>query len=323
MTRIRSAIARVPTSPVAVLFLLAPLVGELLSSSSPLPEFLIAWLPLATLYGCGALLIRETRVRWSLGWPAVFLLGAAYGIVEEGIVVRSFFDPLWEDLGLLAEYGRAGGVNWTWSHLLTLYHSAISIAVPILAVELMFPARRDESWIGRRGLLWCGIGLVGWMALGDAAFMNANAGQLLGAALVVAVLVWLAMRFGATDPVAVAVSPRPKRYFWLGFVTGFVTFVIPHWASETPNLHAVWPSVGITVVPALGLVLWDRWSSRGSAWTDTDRSAMLGGAIGWLALLVTLSGNPIAAPTSVASMIIWWRWHRSVAARPESEMVAA
>ena len=159
METIRHSLGRIAASPAAVLFLLSPAVGELLSSSSPLPGFIVAWLPLAVLYGCGALLIREARVRLLLGWPAVFLLGAAYGIVEEGIVVRSFFDPEWVDLGLLAEYGRTGGVNWTWSHLLTLFHSAMSIALPIAAVELWFADRSTEPWLGRRGLLWCGAGI--------------------------------------------------------------------------------------------------------------------------------------------------------------------
>jgi hypothetical protein len=41
------------------------------------------------------------------------------------------------------------GVNWVWSLELTLYHAEISIAIPILLVELMLPERRDELWVGR------------------------------------------------------------------------------------------------------------------------------------------------------------------------------
>lgn len=321
MSRLSTGVTRIADSPAAVLFLLSPVVAELLSSSSPLPEFLVAWLPLAALYGCGALLIREARVRWALAWPAVFLLGAAYGIVEEGIVVRSFFDPLWEDLDLLAVYGRAGGVNWTWSHLLTLFHASMSIAAPILAVELAFPERRRESWIGRRGTIWCAVGVLGWMALGDAAFMDASGGQLLGAVLAAAALSGLAFRFRRAEIEIETVPPRPKRYFWLAFLTGFVTFVIPHAAAEGGSVHAVWPSIGITVVPAVAAALWDRWSRRGTAWTDADRSSLFGGAIGWLALLVALTANPVGIATSGAAMVLWWRWHRSVGDRAAAAMV--
>ncbi|MCG2769572.1 MAG: hypothetical protein L6435_14495 [Anaerolineae bacterium] len=37
------------------------------------------------------MLIRELRVRWGKGWPTVFVLGAAYGVLEEGLMVKSFF----------------------------------------------------------------------------------------------------------------------------------------------------------------------------------------------------------------------------------------
>jgi len=45
---------------------------------------------LAALYGCGALLVREAWIRWGRGPYAPSLLGAAYGIVEEGLLVKSF-----------------------------------------------------------------------------------------------------------------------------------------------------------------------------------------------------------------------------------------
>ncbi len=79
----------------------------------------------------------------------------------------------------------------------------------------------------------------------------------------------------------------------------------------------------MTLVPASALVAWDRWSARGTAWTSVDRSAALGGAFGFLATLVLLTGSPIPIATSVASMLIWWRWHRSVARSTEGEMLPA
>jgi len=81
--------------PALVLFLTAPIFGELFSGSSPLNEFLnpITFTILSLLYGCGATLVRELVIRWQKGWISIFLLGAAYGIYEEGIMVQSFFDP--------------------------------------------------------------------------------------------------------------------------------------------------------------------------------------------------------------------------------------
>ena len=67
----------------------------------------------------------------------------AYGIYEEGVIVRSFFDPAWMNLGVLGIYGRTLGVNWIWSIGLTLFHASIYTSVPILLVELIFPAHKD------------------------------------------------------------------------------------------------------------------------------------------------------------------------------------
>src|SRR5256886_9423358 len=81
------------------------------------------------------LVMRETAVRWKTGWPSILLLGAAYGIIEEGLAVKSFFDPTWMDLGTLGVYGRWLAVNWVWAAWLTIYHAAVSIALPIFLLE--------------------------------------------------------------------------------------------------------------------------------------------------------------------------------------------
>ena len=102
-------------SPGFVLFFLAPMVGELLSGSSPPVEFFnpFGLALLSLLYGGGAIIARELMRRWGKGWGALLLLGAAYGIVEEGLMVKSFFDPNWVDLGALGHYG--GGAASTGS----------------------------------------------------------------------------------------------------------------------------------------------------------------------------------------------------------------
>ena len=102
------------------------------------------------LYGSGAVLVRELKVRWKKGVGSVLLLGAAYGVLEEGLLVTSWFSPYWIDLGPMAVYGRWLGVNWVWAEMLTIYHAVFSITVPILLVELAFPKRRNESWVGRK-----------------------------------------------------------------------------------------------------------------------------------------------------------------------------
>ena len=62
--------------PTLTLFFLSPMLAELLSGSAPPVEFFspFALLVLAALYGSGAILVRELRVRWRKGWPTVFAL---------------------------------------------------------------------------------------------------------------------------------------------------------------------------------------------------------------------------------------------------------
>jgi len=143
---------RVP--PALVLFLLSPAIGELLSGSSPPREFFapFGFTIMALLYGGGALTARELKVRWRKGMGSLLLLGAAYGVVEEGLMVASFLNPGWPDLGVLGLFGRWLGVNWVWAVELTAYHSIVSITVPVMLVELAYPERRADTWLRGRWL---------------------------------------------------------------------------------------------------------------------------------------------------------------------------
>jgi hypothetical protein len=154
-------------SPAWVLFIVAPVVGELLSGSAPPAEFFTPFglIALPLLYGGGAIICRELTHRWGKGWPTLLLLGAAYGVLEEGIVCASFFNAHWPDVGPLGEYGRWLGVNWLWSVSLTVYHSAISVGTSVLIVNHLFPRRRDDAWLGRVGFAVVCILYVPAMAL--------------------------------------------------------------------------------------------------------------------------------------------------------------
>lgn len=62
-------------------------------------------------------------------------------------MVKTFFNPDWQDLGILSVYGRWAGVNWLWSLHITLYHMLISVSLPVIIVEMLFPQRRREPWL--------------------------------------------------------------------------------------------------------------------------------------------------------------------------------
>ena len=226
-------------SPALILFLLAPTIGELLSGSAPPSEFFnpISFTLLAILYGGGAILIRELTLRWDKGWPSIFTLGAAYGIIEEGLMVKSFFDPNWMDLDILGSYGRWAGVNWVWSLELTIYHAVFSIAIPILLVSLIFPSRRTEPWVSQRAFRWISLlfvinGLFIFFAL--TTYRPPVFHFLIAFALVIG-LFFLARRLPKTIYSTTETSQYHTRRFALVGFLGTLAFFLLNWVlPHTP-----------------------------------------------------------------------------------------
>ncbi len=107
------------------------------------------------LYFPGVIIVREAMIRWSKGWVSVFLLGFAYAIVEEGLALRTLYNPLAGPVGNLGFYGHWLGVNWVWTIGLLLFHSAYSIGLPILMFGLAFPALKAKSLVSSKGLATC------------------------------------------------------------------------------------------------------------------------------------------------------------------------
>jgi len=202
---------------------LSPVAAELLSGSMPPSEFFpLGLLIVVPWYGFGAILCRELYIRWRSGLAGLFLLGAAFGIFEEGILIKTFFDPHAVDLGVLQQFGWWGGANWPWMLQLTLYHAVFSICLPVLVVASLFPAERDRPWLSRRGILilfgiLCAMALLGWFFLspaGETPPYWPGLQQFLGAVAAMAALVLLAWRL-KPRPVVSAFTRR-----WPLFLAG-------------------------------------------------------------------------------------------------------
>ena len=145
--------------PVVCLLLLSPGIPEYISGSSPTNAILLNPLMFVFqvaanlgLYGPGVLLVRESMVRWNKGWATVLLLGAAYGILEEGVALSTLFNPHANPVGRLGVYGHWLGVNWVWVAGILPVHMIFSISLPILLLGLAVPSTRGRSLLSRRGL---------------------------------------------------------------------------------------------------------------------------------------------------------------------------
>jgi hypothetical protein len=293
--------------PALVLLFLAPALGELLSSSMPPAEFFRPFvLFVIVLYGGGAILVREVTFRRGKGWPTLLLLGAAYGVLEEGLMCKSFFDPNWPDLGPLGTYGRWAGVNWVWSLGLTVYHAVFSIAIPIVLVGLIFPRRRGQPWAGKWLMTVLAALLAADVAFG-ALFFGADEAAGRGpyrppllqytlCLLLVAALVVAALRLPAGRAKAAPATRPPARHVWF-ILTGFfgtILFFFTIWA--VPNivvgglrLHPL-GSMAVTVAAVALVGLWVWRLGRGTAgWTDGRMLGLLAGAHGFFILLAPLT----------------------------------
>ena len=285
-------IARI-VSPALVLFFLSPVIGELLSGSAPPAEFFnpLGFIMLAVLYGGGALLVRELTHRWGKGWGALFVLGAAYGVAEEALMCKSFFDAGWMDLGPLAGYGRWLGVNWVWAFELTAYHAVVSIAIPIVLVNLLFPGQRGRSWVSRRKLavlfaLWVANAVVIFLLISR---YRPPVAHYLTTLVITAALCVLAWRLPERSLVTWHGSGGAAHPFWF-LLTGF--------AGTFGWFFLVWvvPQTQVPAAATLGLmvllVVVTAWTvlrlSGGGKLPDRHRLALVSGALGFFILLTPL-----------------------------------
>ena len=276
--------------PLWALVLLSPIIAEMLSGSSPPIEWLnpVGVLFLIWLYGSGVLVMRETAVRWKTGWPSLLLLGAAYGIIEEGLAVKSFFDPAWMDLGSLGWYGRWLDVNWVWAVWLTLYHAAISIAVPIFLVEWIWPRTRGQALTSRRGYITAIVLLAAATVTINVLLTpyRPSAWHLLGALAAVAFLVWAARRYADRlwSRLPAKKLPRSPRVYALtgfGFLMG--SFLVYGGGPALGMVPIVTVLEGLAIL--LGVMLLVRRTSDDPVRWERQRFAFVAGCVAFLIVL--------------------------------------
>jgi len=304
--------------PLLALVLLSPIIAEMLSGSSPPAEWLnpITPLLLVWLYGAGVLVMRETAVRWKTGWPSILLLGAAYGIIEEGLAVKSFFDPGWMDLGTLAWYGRWLDVNWVWAVWLTIYHAVVSIAIPIFLVEWIWPRTRGQPLTSRRGYITS-------MALlaGATVFINIlltpyrpSTWHLLGAAAAVAFLAWAAKEYAGRLWALLPSGklPRsPRVYALAGFGFLIASFLLYGGGPFFGVIPIITILEGAAVL--LGVMLLVRRTSDDPSKCARQRFAFVAGAVGFLIVLAAfleLAGWRGMGIVGAAFTYLMVRWYR-------------
>jgi len=192
--------------PAILLMLLSPLIAEYVLGNLPTDK--LYYLPaLCLMYGAGAVLVREMTKRLKRGWLPFVFLAAAYGLMEEGLVTQSLFNPDYMHLRLL-DYGFVSALHTAlpWAIYAVSIHVIWSLAVPIGLLDALFPARRDEPWLGTIGLIVIGLLFVAgttWLGL---ASIRRNEGVTAAPAILLTTGAIIAALAGAAFLV-----PRPRR----------------------------------------------------------------------------------------------------------------
>ncbi|MEO3784070.1 hypothetical protein ABGB12_12110 [Actinocorallia sp. B10E7] len=266
-------------APALGLLVLSPicaeyLIGYLEIMSRPL-ELLVGLLFLAPLYGTVAVMIREAVRRTGRGWPSILLLGAAFGLIQAGLIDQSLFnpafidDPFWDQERLPT---LIPGLGISANHALTFIagHAIWSFAAPIAVVESCVPRIADRPWLGKVGTSV----MVALYALAVLVFFHehtehfmatpAQLGTTAALALVLIVAAFAIPRRRVRRPGRVPAA-------WRVGVLGTVLLTAYH------LLPATWPGIALkaaTLFLSGGLLVW--WSAR-ARW-GRDHVLAVGGA---------------------------------------------
>jgi hypothetical protein len=216
-----------------MLFFIAPFVAEFLLGDLSL-KLLPALIVLAPMYGGGALLIHEFARRRRRGWPTMLLLGAAYAVLEEGIVTQSLFNPNFLGFHFLQYAPLAWlGMGAWWTMLMFNVHAFWSIGVSIALAEALVPEHATEPWLGSVGEMIVAVLFVfGLVANAHVMYKMhpflATPRQLAGAGIGCLLLIVLSFAIPRREgEKQVGVVPSPWLLGSIAFVLGFMVQIVP------------------------------------------------------------------------------------------------
>ena len=318
--------------PTLGLFVLAPVCAEYLwgyDDSTGHPATLVGNLVVfSPLYGAPALLIREAVRRSGRGWPSLILLATAYGLIEEGFVTQSLFNPNYLHLRLL-DFGYVPwlGTGLPWLIYVVSIHVVWSMSVPIGLSEVLFRNKRDRPWLGPVGigvfalLFLAGTALIAVYTHKSLPFM-ASPAQFAVTGVAVAGLIAAAFALPKTAPATDRAAPHPLILFAVAFIAGSTLMLLQLMAQH--SLHWPWTTyVAALLLIEAAFVAFMIACTRGRAWTDLRRCALMSGGLlvyGWSGFVIArdlhgaadLPGHAVIA--GLFALLLGWAW--VVAARP-------
>jgi len=311
------------TKIILLLVFLSPLLGELLSGSAPPLEFFtpFGFVIIVAFYGGGTLIIREAKARWNLQWSVGFL-AVAYGILEEGTMMQSFFNFNHADLGQMSQYGLYFGVQWPWTLMLILYHATISTLIPIAMVELLWPQYKSTPLLKKKGVILTSVAVIVTTAVMMVLVWELQAEYLipyvpdpvllLSSVVVILMLIWLAYKFRKSI-VTTKTLPlfHPFIFAVFGFFLHFGNLFLPAILAENQVDGLV--TILVQCVGVVLVLLFVKYQLLHQKITTYHVSSFIFGAIlFWIVLTPIqefINGSTGMFATGVISLVllVYWR----------------
>jgi hypothetical protein len=178
--------------------------------------------------------------------------------------------------------------NWVWALNLTAYHAIISITIPIVLVELLYPRVAARPWLGRKGVIAFAIVLTlvtvalallsGFVVLAKQGYTHPPLVAYVFAAVLMVGGFWFGLRLRVPAPPD---SPRPAPRRWLVRLTLFLTtlaFFVADFLSPNAIPFAVLAALLSAAIIAFGLWRVRTWSAR-RGWDGRYRLAVVVGIL--------------------------------------------
>lgn len=274
------------------MLVLAPVISEVLSGSTRL-SILFVLIPEIMVWGGGALLCRELVRRWRAGATSLLCLGLALSIAEEFIIQQTSIAPL-PFPGVNVVYGRYFGVNWIYLLFMLGFESVWVVLVPVQVTELIFPDRREQPWLRKRGLIaTCVAFLVGcriaWYGWTQQARPRLNAAPYHPIAMLILIsvaaigfligLAWLVRGYGHPGQIDSRETANPWLIGFKAFILGASWFALLILVFVPHSGIAPWVPLAAGPLWALSSFALVRYWSAARGWRDIHRCALSFGAI--------------------------------------------
>ncbi len=306
---------------VVLLAVLAPFTVDVLFGGTTITDVPGVLAEIGT-YGFASVLIRAVVRRRALGFRSIVLLGLAFALTTEFLIVQTSLAPL-GSLVPYPGYGRAMGVNWPFLVWALGYETVWGIAMPIQLVELTFPLHRTSAWLGVRG---CVVATLLFMLGAAASWYNWT--QLLApdyvhlpvylpplltvlcgwVVVLMCVIAGLLLRPVQRPPASTAsiAAPAPWVVAAVAACATFLWFALTvlwprsgAWARAVPAFVPL--LVAVILAGSVSVVL-GAWSRR-PGWSDAHRIAMVGGAL-LTSMAVGFGSNDLPDPVSLIGKIV-------------------